>query len=526
MMKFATSFIILLTLMVTAKADVDPHDFFHRATQSRANMFASGMVTDNSAVPVEELDPNFWRKSANDEINKRLADKPNTNIAKNIIFFLGDGMSLTTVTSARILKGQREGKPGEESQLSFEKFPYTGLSRTYCANAQVPDSACTSTAYLTGVKTNILSLGIGPSVNYNDCEGSMDPANDLTSLYDWAQAAGKSTGFITTTTLTHASPSGGYAHVANRMWECDTDVRNYLGDDYTSDCIDMATQLVTEEPGRKLDFIMGGGIGKFLPKTMIDPFGNPGERSDGKNLLSEWQRRHDGGVFVSSRKQMNAINIEQTTSVLGIFQSKLMNYHLHATESEPTLAEMTETAIKFLRKNDNGYFVFIEGGLIDYGNHANKPGLSLDETLEFAKAIELARNMTDPEDTLIVVTSDHAHPLSISGYPERGNDILNINKIGYDKSGVHYATLNYAAGPQQYLDEYGNRIELEGQFGDPDFVFPSYISANDGVHGGDDVGVFASGPWEHLFRGVLQQNTLPHIMAYAACIGDGAKACD
>lgn len=59
-----------------------------------------------------------------------------------------------------------------------------------------------------------------------------------------------------------------------------------------------------------------------------------------------------------------------------------------------------------------------------------------------------------------------------------------------------------------------------------DFVFPSYISVNDGVHGGDDVGIFASGPWEHLFRGVLQQNTLPHMMAYAACIGDGAKACD
>ena len=212
---------------------------------------------------------------------------------------------------------------------------------------------------------------------------------------------------------------------------------------------------------------MGGGIGKFLPKTMIDPFGKPGERSDGKNLLSEWQRRHEGGVFVSSRKQMNAINIEKTTSVLGVFQSKLMNYHLLATESEPTLSEMTETAIKFLSKNKNGYFVFIEGGLIDYGNHANKPGLSLDETLEFAKAVELARNMTDPADTLIVVTADHAHPLSISGYPERGNDILNINKIGYDRNGVHYATLNYAAGPQQYLDEYGDRIELEGQFGDP-----------------------------------------------------------
>ncbi|XP_011182965.2 membrane-bound alkaline phosphatase [Zeugodacus cucurbitae] len=525
MLKLTISLIIVLVLMVTANAKQDPHDFFAPRFE-RTNMLANGMAVDNSAVPVEELDPNFWRKSANDEIRKRLADKPNTNRAKNVIFFLGDGMSLSTVTAARILKGQREGRPGEESQLSFEKFPYTGLSRTYCANAQVPDSACTSTAYLTGVKTNILSLGIGPNVNYNDCDGSMDPANDLTSLYDWAQAAGKSTGFITTTTLTHASPTGGYAHVANRMWESDTDVRKHLGDDYTPACKDIAQQLVTEEPGRKLDFIMGGGIGKFLPKTMIDPFGKPGERSDGKNLLSEWQRRHQGGVFVSNRKQMNAINLEKTTSILGIFQSKLMNYHHHATEGEPTLSEMTEKAIKFLSKNKNGYFVFIEGGLIDYGNHANTPGISLDETIELEKAVELARRLTDPEDTLIVVSADHAHPLSISGYPERGNDILNVNKIGYDKFGVHYATLNYAAGPQQYLDEYGNRIELEGKFGSPDFIFPSYITADSGVHGGDDVGVYASGPWEHLFRGVVQQNTLPHMMAYAACIGNGAKACD
>ncbi|XP_036317701.1 alkaline phosphatase-like, partial [Rhagoletis pomonella] len=149
------------------------------------------------------------------------------------------------------------------------------------------------------------------------------------------------------------------------------------------------------------------------------------------------------------------------------------------------------------------------------------------ETIEFEKAVELARNVTSTEDTLIVVTADHAHPLSISGYPERGNDILGLNEIGYDVNGVHYATLNYAVGTEQYLDENGNRIELEGKFADtPDFTFPSYIKGSRGVHAGDDVGVYASGPHAHLFTGVLQQNTLPHLMAYAACIGNGAKSCD
>ncbi|XP_036347783.1 alkaline phosphatase, tissue-nonspecific isozyme-like, partial [Rhagoletis pomonella] len=166
--------ILLLTLAIAASAERDPHEFsFERL--NRRNMLTNGMATDNSAVPTEELDPYYWRKMASVEIQKRLVEQPNTNKAKNVIFFLGDGMSLTTITAARILKGQRDGKPGEESQLAFEKFPYTALSRTYCTNAQVADSACTSTAYLTGVKTNILSLGVGPKVNYNDCEASMDP---------------------------------------------------------------------------------------------------------------------------------------------------------------------------------------------------------------------------------------------------------------------------------------------------------------------------------------------------------------
>lgn len=99
------------------------------SSSSRFLMTGLGMPLTNENVPREELDPNYWRNSANEELQKRLNNKLNTNKAKNVIFFLGDGMSLTTVAAARILNGQREGKPGEESQLSFEKFPYTGLSR-------------------------------------------------------------------------------------------------------------------------------------------------------------------------------------------------------------------------------------------------------------------------------------------------------------------------------------------------------------------------------------------------------------
>lgn len=504
----------------------DLHDHHHLiAKDAGGNNRLMGMF-DGKVTPVEEMDPEFWRSLARDELSKRLGETYNYNKAKNVIFFLGDGMSLTTVTAARIRKGQLKGNTGEEDALSFEKFPHTGLSKTYCANAQVADSACTATAYLCGVKTNIVTLGVSPKVEYNNCSMSMDPENHVSSIASWAQAAGKSTGFITTTTLTHASPSGSYAHIANRFFECDADIAAWGSHNDPSTCMDIAQQLITQSPGRDFDIMMGGGMGKFLPNTVTDAHGKLGERADGRDLLSLWQDMNPNGALVSNRDELLNLNVTETSKIMGIFKSVVMDYHALADNTkQPTLAEMTEVAIKLLSKNNQGYFIFIEGGLIDYGNHYNKPGLSTDETLEMAKAVELALNMTDASETLIVVSSDHAHALTIAGYPGRGTPILGLNKHDLDVNGVKYATLNYAVGPKQYLDENGQRIDLEGQIDDINFTHPGQIPSL-GVHAGDDVGIFANGPYSHLFRGVLQQHTIPHIMAYAACIGDGPTMCD
>ncbi|EDW35949.1 GL16938 [Drosophila persimilis] len=502
------------------------HNVYELSGQIAHKARFSTDVAEDKYTPPEEMDPQFWYDLANEEINKRLAlPKLDTKMAKNVIMFLGDGMPLTTVTAARILKGQRQGKTGEESSLSFEKFPHTGLSRTYCSNAQVPDSACTATAYLCGVKTNIINIGVSAAVNFNNCTASQDPANRLTSIAEWAQNAGKATGIVTTTTLTHASPSGAYAKTANRMWECDTDVTNYGVD--ASSCIDMATQLVTQTPGKNFDIMFGGGMGKFLPKTIQDSHGKAGERSDGVNLLSKWQSQHKGGVLVSNRKQLLSVNVSAVGNIIGLFQSQLMKFHIDADETyQPTLSELTEVTIKKLSQNENGYFAFIEGGLIDYGNHYTQAGYALDEALEFEKAIQLARDITDIEDTLIVVTADHGHAVSIAGYPGRGTDILGINRHDTDINGVQYSVLNYAAGPNQYLDENGQRIPLDGILGDVDSIAPSYIPKDQGVHSGEDVGIWASGPQSYLFTGVMQQSTIPHLMAYASCIGNGQKFCD
>uniref|UniRef100_A0A6P4EIK7 Alkaline phosphatase n=1 Tax=Drosophila rhopaloa TaxID=1041015 RepID=A0A6P4EIK7_DRORH len=411
------------------------------------NIIDPNAMAKGKSGPEEEKTAQFWYDLAHEEIAKRLElPQLDKRRAKNVILFLGDGMSLSTVAAARIHKGQLKGNPGEEDSLSFEKFPYTGLSRTYCSNAQVPDSACTATAYLCGVKTNIVALGITAAVNFNNCSGSEDPANRLESIASWSQAAGKATGFVTTTTLTHASPSGSYAKTTNRFFESDTDIVTYgEGENDPATCTDIATQLITQSPGKNFDVMLGGGIGKFLPNTITDPFNKKGERSDGVNLLSRWQGLHPGGVLAYNRDQLLSVNASRITNLIGTFRSGVMNYHKKAdAKEEPTLAEMTRKAIEVVSKNEEGYFLFVEGGLIDYGNHYNSPTYSLDETLQFEQAVQEALGITVPEETLIVVTSDHAHPLTIAGYPGRGTPILGLNQNDADVNGIKYATLNYA----------------------------------------------------------------------------------
>lgn len=265
-------------------------------------------------------------------------------------------------------------------------------------------------------------------MNYNDCEASNNREYHVDSIAAWAQKAGKGTGIVTTTTVTHASPSGAYSHSSNRMWESDADVAKNNKDPAV--CRDNAYQLMYGDTGSKFDVIFGGGRKKFLPETVSDEDGNKGERKDGNNLIDNWklENRNKNSRYIFNRKGLQSLDASTPSKVLGLFASSHLAYYLDADhEKEPTLAEMTEGALKVLEKKENGYFLFVEGGKIDHGHHENKAEKALSETLEFSKAIELAVNRTSREDTLIVVTSDHSHTMTVSGYPDRGNNILGIN---------------------------------------------------------------------------------------------------
>ena len=186
--------------------------------------------------------------------------------ARNVILFIGDGMGVSSVTAIRILDGQRKGMPGEENVLSFERFPQVALAKTYEVNQQVGESSGTATAILTGSKTQAGFIGIGKDAERGNCASAR--GNHLQTALELAEAAGMSTGVVTTTRLTHATPAAAYAHVPERDWESDRDL---TGEARQNGCTDIATQLIEFPYGDGLEVALGGGRIKFLPAGSTDP---------------------------------------------------------------------------------------------------------------------------------------------------------------------------------------------------------------------------------------------------------------
>lgn len=333
---------------------------------------------------------------------------------------------------------------------------------------QTADSACSATAYLCGVKTNFLTLGVNANVTLKDCAAANDPANRVYSLAYHAQQAGKSTGIVTTVTVTHASPGGAFGHTAHRIWECDADIVK-MGED-PNVCADLATQLVTGETGSNFNVILGGGRTKFFSRKLKDSQGNVGERLDGKNLITEWRKRHKNGRVVFSKSSLEQVNFDNTDSLLGLFAPGYMEYNVDADRSkEPSLTEMTLAAIKMVEKNPDGYFLFIEGGKIDVSSHENKARIAVDETYEFSKAIQAALDYVNLDETLIIATADHSHALTLSGYADRGFNVMgtmdSIDETSNKEDDVlnlPFAILNYAtgAGRNNIIDPDGHEMNL------------------------------------------------------------------
>lgn len=461
-----------------------------------------------------------YRAVAQGELQRLLADRPVDGPARNVIIFIGDGMGVSTLTAARIWQGQAAGTDGESYVTAMDSLPHAALVKTYSHDTQVADSAPTANAIMTGVKTRNGSIGVGPEVAEGDCRAAQ--AHVLPTIFGLAQAAGRATGIISTARITHATPAATYAHVPDRDWEA------FVPEEAAAQgCQDIALQLVEGPLGSRFDLILGGGRAFFLPGNVADTehAGITGRRKDGRDLIAEWQQRHPDGAYVWNRQGLEGVS--STGPLLGLFEPDHMQFDADRdAAAEPSLAELTRTAITRLQAKGAGFVLLVEGGRIDHGHHAGNAYRALTDAAALDAAVAAALELTDAADTLVVTTADHSHTLTINGYPDRGNPILALARVNgelvRDRAGRPYTTLQYANGPGAMVPADGGDLG-ENATEARDYLQRALVPLGSETHGGEDVAVRARGPQAHLFKGTIEQNTIFAIVKYALFGADNGE---
>ncbi|MDV6011456.1 alkaline phosphatase [Haloechinothrix sp. LS1_15] len=321
--------------------------------------------------------------------------------AKNIIFFLGDGMGSPAITAARILsRGITEGK--YHGLLEMDRMEYRGFVGTSGADSIATDSANSMSAYMCGHKSSVNAMGVYES-NADDPDGHPRVENVAELL---KRTRGMSIGVVATSEIQDATPAAVFAHARRR-----------------SEYLDITDQAL--EPERMPDVWMGGGRAYLLPR---DAEGS--ERDDDRDVIEEF--RQAGFAHVSNRAELRRVtSAGPPDKLLGLFHDGDMDVYLdreHAKDpdrlgdwtDQPTLMEMTEAALEVVSRNDNGFFLMIEAASIDKMEHPLDGPRAVYDTIEFDKAIGLAKRWAeDRDDTLIVVTADHNHSMSIVGTHDR-----------------------------------------------------------------------------------------------------------
>lgn len=316
--------------------------------------------------------------------------------AENVILLIGDGMSLSTITATRIYK------VGPDGNLNMDTLKHHGWISTHSLNSMVTDSAAAGTAIATGRKTN------------NGFVGMMPDRTNLKSILDIARGMGKSTGLVTTTEITHATPAAFGAKTEDRgKWNI------------------IATQYIYES---RPDILLGGGLRFWLDDQAAEYpvfVSNPAKDSHRvvehlvKQGLTEAEAKADDGLLDDAMRQgyktihtdqeLRGLNtaalFREGKKVLGLFAMSHMAYEVERKEKaphEPQLATMTDAAIAYLSQDKDGFFLMVEGGRIDHAQHGNLPKHTIYDTMAFDQAVRVALDFQRRNpNTLVIVTSDH-----------------------------------------------------------------------------------------------------------------------
>jgi alkaline phosphatase len=371
---------------------------------------------------------------------------------KNVILFVGDGMTIANRTAARVLsKGIVEGK--YQGKLAFDDMPYTAMIGTSGSDSLITDSANSMSAYTTGHKTAVNAMGVYVSrASDNLSHPKVETIAELIK-----RKTKMSVGIVSDAELQDATPGAMVAHTRRRA------DKQYIAD-----------QLLASGA----EVILGGGSAYFYPQST-----KGSKRKDEKNLVDVF--KSDGYQVALTKQELLATSANKNTKKLfGVFHPDNMDGSLdrlylkkntvNQYPNQPDLTEMTSSAIEVLSRNPNGFFLMVEAALIDKFNHPLDWERAAFDTIMLSNAVQIAKDFakTHP-DTLIIVTPDHTHSGSISG-------VINDDKPGplREKVGI-YAEAGYPNYPKADVQGYPSQIDVSKRIA---FFYGNYPDHYETMH--------------------------------------------
>ncbi len=446
--------------------------------------------------------------------------------AKNVIFFLGDGLGINTLTAARIFHA------GEEGELTIDRLPESAFVKTFSNDAMVTDSAAGMAAYMTGVKQNngVISMSAGTraiapgkDANGNALVSKCENGSPATTLLELARKRGMALGVVTNTSVTDATPASAYGHACHRKLETD-----------------LAAMLVPGGAGynsalgpRGLDVLFGGG------RQFFTPFAIGGKRADGRDLLAEMGKT--GFRVAANTAEFNSLAVNPQQPAIGLFAPNHMDYDATRDPAkQPSLSEMTRKAIDLLAPHagaeGKGFFLVVEGGLIDHALHATLGKRALQETVSFNAAMQAALDKMEALDpglknTLVVSTADHDHTLLLNGYTVRTGKTTPTNPgvLGLvrnldgspklDKEGRPFTIIGFGTGENRTNGPRASKPALTDEIVTRDDYHQEAVvrtRAGAETHGGTDVYLGAAGAGAELFRGTIDNTRVFSLIKTAA----------
>ena len=502
---------------------------------------------EQSAIVLRDvalLKPGVYRVRASDGIHTREVTwnvfDTGTRQAKNVILFIGDGMSPAHRIAARLLsKGIAEGK--SLGKLAIDDMPHTALVATAGSDSIITDSANSMSAYTTGHKSAVNAMG-----GYADRSESPFDDPRVESIASLAKRRlGMAIGIVTNTEIEDATPAAVIAHTRRRA---------------TYD------QIVEQYFAAQPDVLMGGGSAHFLPKSA------GGRRADDTDYVAKF--RDAGYAVATTDAEMRAATAAGSPKLLGLFHPGNMDGALDRKflkrgtvgkfPDQPDLTDQVRVALHTLSKHQEGFFLMVESGLIDKFTHALDMERAAYDTIMLDDAVKLARDWAAArgDDTLILVTPDHNHPISMIGTID--DDMTEAPKaplrdrVGtYDKAGfpnypapdkdgypaqvdVSRRLAIFSASSPDYYETFRPKLDgpndptvagaTKGTF-EPNERYrdrpgamlrlgnlPKYM--NSSVHSGEDVILTAIGPGSERVRGSMDNTEVFRVMAEALGLAD------